>query len=111
MTRRFAPILLVLAVTIVVGCRSTADTDEVKGAISTAVNAAAPHAVEPATWKQVREFYADRSDEPAWIEGGRYASARATEAVELLNTSPTHGLSGDYGVPPILALHQRIDTL
>jgi murein L,D-transpeptidase YcbB/YkuD len=111
-TRRFTSIILAIAVTTVVGCRSTADTEEVMRALSPIVSEPSPDKVEPDTWRDVREFYARRSDAPAWIEsGGRYASPRATEAVELLRTAASHGLDGDYGAPGILALHERIDTL
>ena len=112
MARRVTLIILVLAVTTVAACRTTADSGAVTRAIGTITNDAAPSAVEPATWTGVREFYASRTNAPAWLDAsGQYASHRATEAVELLHTAPVHGLESDYGAAAIVARHERIDAL
>ena len=82
MARRFALTVLAVAVTASAGCQLKVD--------------AAPSA------------------SPVIAAGPTVSSVvdhrRLTEVIELIHTAPAHGLTGDYGEPQLLALHEQLAT-
>ncbi|MBY0497844.1 MAG: L,D-transpeptidase family protein [Cyanobacteria bacterium] len=96
-------------------------------ALSACKSAPAPHAVtpalqkivagnpaakvEPAIWTDVRAFYIQRQDAPAWVDHRR-PTDKAAKVIALLNTARQHGFDPkDYSAPELLDLSQAVEKI
>lgn len=95
----------------VAACHSPANPQEVTPALQTLVSGAALPKVEAANWTDVRAFYTQREFAPAWVNHRR-PTAKAAEAIKVLNTARQHGFDpNDYGTPQLLEMNQAVEKL
>jgi len=96
---------VVVALLTVNACRP-ADWTEIAAAL-TDLLAAKPLTSNVAVWTDVRAFYAQRGNAPAWVTDRR--ASYAMTALEVLRTAPDHGFAAaDYDEPD---LTEELNTL
>ncbi len=67
--------------------------------------------VEPAVWSNLRTFYTQRENVPAWVNHRR-PTGKAAEAIQVLNTARRHGFDpNDYGTAQLLEMSQAVEKL
>jgi murein L,D-transpeptidase YcbB/YkuD len=108
--------VLTAALTLVVAlaisaCHSAPNPQEVTPAIQTLVAGSPLPKVEAAVWSDLRTFYTQRANAPAWVNHRR-PTAKAAEAIQVLNTARRHGFDpNDYGTPQLLEMSQAVEKL
>ena len=106
--RTWAIYLIVIASSVVGGCRGDVDRASALAAGLQQMVAGQPLLSVPApVWADVRTFYERRENRPAWVSDD--SPARAAEGLQLLRTAREHGFAAaDYGEAQIA---QQIDAL
>lgn len=62
-------------------------------------------------WTDLRAFYTQRAEAPAWVNKRR-PTENATEALKALNTARQHGFdASDYGAADLLAMSQAVEGI
>lgn len=102
----------VLAVgAITAGCNGAADDHEVTPALKQVLDGQPIPPVEPAVWTDLRAFYTQRADHPAWVNSRR-PTENAADALKALGTARQHGFdANDYGAADLLALSQAVEDI
>ena len=93
-------------------CKSAPAPHEVTPALQKVVagKPAAPN-VESAIWTDVRTFYTQRQDAPAWVDHRR-PTDKAAKVIALLNTARQHGFDpSDYAAPELLEMSQAVEKI
>lgn len=102
---------VVLAAGFIAGCTSATSTHEVTPALREILAGNPPASVEPPVWTDLRAFYTQRAEEPAWVNRRR-PTEHAADAINALNTARQHGFSpDDYGTGDLLALSQTVESI
>lgn len=86
---------------------------KVEPAVSTPVSTSTGkvRALGTPVWNDARAFYQQREHAPAWVDDRR-PTARAADALAVLNTARAHGFSpGDYGVDELLTMSQEVEQI
>lgn len=100
----------VLLITLAAGCGATVAPDPVTAALS-GILAGKP--VAPANaedWEEVHEFYRLREGKPAWVTDE--PTAKADEAIHVLQSAREHGFSSDdYKATEIAQLKDSVEQL
>lgn len=90
-------------------CHSPANPQEVTPAIQKLVAGPALPKVEPAVWSNLRAFYTQREQAPAWVNHRRPTDT-AADALKVLNTARQHGFDPeDYGAKQLLDMSQAVE--
>ena len=90
-------------------CHSPANPQEVTPALQKLVAAAPLPKVESAVWSDVRTFYTQRDQAPAWVNHRR-PTDKAADALKVLNTARQHGFDPeDYGAAKLLEMSQAVE--
>ncbi|MDP3720263.1 MAG: L,D-transpeptidase family protein [Acidobacteriota bacterium] len=96
---------------ITAGCTGAADEHEVTPALKQVLDGQPIPPVEPAVWTDLRAFYTQRADRPAWVNSRR-PTENAADALNALNTARQHGFdANDYGAGELLALSQAVEDI
>ena len=67
--------------------------------------------VEPAIWTDVRAFYTQRQDAPAWVDHRR-PTDKAAKVIAILNTARQHGFDPkDYAAADLLEQSQAVEKI
>ncbi len=104
-------VLTLFLAVILVSCASTRKPHEVTPALQEIVSGKPAPNVEPAVWSDVRAFYTQREDVPAWVDNRR-PTDRAADGIALLNTAAQHGFDPEeYGAPELLAISQEVEKI
>jgi murein L,D-transpeptidase YcbB/YkuD len=86
---------------LIVICAHAGQGADPRGGLQEVLAGSAPVPASPSVWEDVREFYRQREDFPAWLTDN--TTARAHEALEALRMAPAHGLStADYADEELL---------
>ena len=92
-------------------CHSRPNPQEVTPALQTLVAGAPLPKVEAALWSDVRAFYTQRENVPAWVNHRR-PTDKAAQAIKILNTARQHGFDpNDYGTAQLLEMSQAVEKL
>jgi murein L,D-transpeptidase YcbB/YkuD len=92
-------------------CHSAPNPQEVTPALQALVAGSALPKVEAAVWSDLRAFYTQRANAPAWVNHRR-PTDKAAEAIQVLNTARRHGFdSNDYGTAQLLEMSQAVEKL
>jgi murein L,D-transpeptidase YcbB/YkuD len=103
--------VLVLLTIVLVACSSPRKPHEVAPSIDRILSGKPIANVAPAVWTDVRAFYTQRDSHPAWADNRR-PTARAADAIAVLNTARQHGFdAADYGTAELLAISQRVESI
>ena len=95
----------------VCACKSAPAPHEVTPALQKIVAGNPTANVEPAIWKDVRAFYTQRQDAPAWVDHRR-PTEKAARVIALLNTARQHGFDPkDYAAPELLEMSQAVEKI
>ena len=93
------------------GCTSAAKPHEVTPTLREILAGQAVPSVEPAVWTDLRAFYTQRAEAPAWVNRRR-PTEHAEEALRALNTARQHGFDpADYGAHELLAISQAVEGI
>lgn len=93
------------------GCAGRATSHEVTPALREILAGQPVPSVEPAVWTDLRAFYTQRAEAPAWVNSRR-PTENAADALTALNTARQHGFdANDYGAAGLLALSQAVEDL
>ncbi|MDP2319104.1 MAG: L,D-transpeptidase family protein [Acidobacteriota bacterium] len=93
------------------GCAGSANLHEVTPALREILAGQPVPSVEPAVWTDLRAFYTQRAEAPAWVNSRR-PTANAADALTALNSARQHGFdANDYGAADLLALSQAVEGL
>ena len=93
------------------GCHSPANPQEVTPALQALVAGSALPKVEAANWTDLRAFYTQRENAPAWVNHRR-PTDKAAAALKVLNTARQHGYDPeDYGAAALLASSQQVEDI
>lgn len=107
----FALSAVILGGVITVGCTRAPSTHEVTPALREILAGQPPASVEPSVWTDLRAFYTQRAEEPAWVNRRR-PTEHAAAAINALNTARQHGFSpDDYGTGDLLALSEAVEGI
>ena len=102
---------VVLVTSFIAGCKSAQSTHEVTPALREILAGNPPASIEPSVWTDLRAFYTQRAEEPAWVNRRR-PTEHAADAINALNTARQHGFSpDDYGTGDLLALSQAVESI
>lgn len=108
------PLLLTAAITgsfIGAGCSSGAKLHEVTPALREILAGQPVPPVEPAVWTDLRTFYTQRAESPAWVNHRR-PTENAVEALKALSTARQHGFDPNgYGADDLLAMSQAVEAI
>ena len=109
---RVLSIALTLGVVLAISaCHSPANPQEVTPALQALVGGSPLPKVEAAVWSDLRTFYTQREYAPVWVNHRR-PTAKAAEAIQVLNTARRHGFDpNDYGTPHLLAMNAAVEKL
>jgi murein L,D-transpeptidase YcbB/YkuD len=100
---------LTIAALLACGCRTADKTPEITTALQQVIAGKAP-APDQAVWNEVRGFYQQRADKPAWVEH-KYTTDRATEALQVVRAAREHGLDPEeYGEAGLVKLQAALTT-
>lgn len=103
--------LLALGVLTLCACHSPANPQEVTPALQHLVASSPLPKVESADWTDLRTFYTQRENVPAWVNHRR-PTEKAAKALQVLNTARRHGFDpADYGTAELLAMSQAVEKL
>ncbi len=103
--------LIALAVATSVACHSPAKPHEVTPSIEKILAGKPRSTVESANWTEVKAFYTQRNNEPAWVDQRRPVG-NAKEAIEVLGTARQHGFDpADYGASELLEKSQAVEKI
>jgi L,D-transpeptidase YcbB len=92
-------------------CASKPAPHEVTPALQQVVSGNRLPKVESAAWSDVRAFYTQREDVPAWVTQRR-PTDKAGEALGVLNTARQHGFDpADYSAPELLEMSQAVEKI
>jgi len=92
-------------------CKSAPAPHEVTPALQKVVAGKPLPNVEPAIWTDVRTFYTQRQDAPAWVDHRR-PTDKAAKVIALLNTARQHGYDpADYAAPDLLEMSQAVEKI
>ncbi len=92
-------------------CHSAPNPQEVTPALQALVAGSPLPKVEAAVWSDLRTFYTQRENAPAWVNHRR-PTDKAAEAIQILNTARRHGFDpNDYGTPQLLEMSQAVEKL
>ncbi len=92
-------------------CHSAPNPQEVTPALQALVAGSPLPKVEAAVWSDLRTFYTQRENAPAWVNHRR-PTDKAAEAIQILNTARRHGFDpDDYGTPQLLEMSQAVEKL
>jgi murein L,D-transpeptidase YcbB/YkuD len=92
-------------------CHSPANPQEVTPAIQKLVAGAPLPKVESAIWSDLRTFYTQREQAPAWVNHRR-PTEKAADALKVLNTARQHGFDPeDYGAKKLLEMSQIVEGI
>lgn len=92
-------------------CQSAPNPQEVTPALQTLVAGSPLPKVEAAVWSDLRSFYTQRANAPAWVNHRR-PTDKAAEAIQILNTARRHGFDpAEYATPQLLEMSQAIEKL
>ena len=95
----------------VAACKSAPAPHEVTPALQKIVAGSPDSKVEPAIWTDVRAFYTQRQDTPAWVDHRR-PTEKAAKVIAMLNTAKQHGFDAkDYGAAQLLDESQAIEKI
>ena len=95
----------------VAACKSAPAPHEVTPALQKVVAGSPASKVEPAIWTDVRAFYTQRQDTPAWVDHRR-PTEKAAKVIAMLNTARQHGYDPkDYGAAELLDESQAIEKI
>jgi murein L,D-transpeptidase YcbB/YkuD len=102
--------LLLILITIAasaIGCRGVDQSSAEATAVAQVLAGTPVPPVKPAIWTDVRKFYEQRQNAPAWFHDGD--ATQAEDAVQVLRSARAHGFSpADYSEPE---LTERLATL
>lgn len=103
---------MVLAAGVVAaGCKGAAPDHEVAPALRQVLNGQPIASVEPAVWIDLRAFYTQRAQAPAWVNSRR-PTENAAAALAALNTARQHGFdANDYGAADLLATSRAVEGI
>ena len=105
---RVVVFLLVVALT---ACHSRPPLHELSPSIEKLIAGNPFPKVEPATWKDVRAFYTQRENAPAWIDVRR-PTGNGINAIAILNTARQHGFDpADYDAAALEQLGQSVEQI
>ena len=100
--------LAVASIIAIAACKSDPAPHEVTPALQQVVAGEPAAKVEPAIWTDVRAFYTQRQDAPAWVDHRR-PTDKAAKVIAILNTAKQHGFDPkDYGAAELLDESQPI---
>ena len=86
-------------------------THEVAPALQKLVSGNALPKVEPAVWTDVRAFYTQRENVPAWVDNRR-PTGNAIKAIAILNTARQHGFDpADYNAAALEEMGQAVEKI
>jgi len=92
-------------------CKSAPAPHEVTPALQKVVAGKPLPNVESAVWTDVRAFYTQRQDAPAWVDHRR-PTAKAAKVLALLNTARQHGYDpADYAAAELLEMSQAVEKI
>jgi murein L,D-transpeptidase YcbB/YkuD len=95
----------------IAGCKSSPAPHEVTPALQKVVAGSPASKVEPAIWTDVRAFYTQRQDKPAWVDHRR-PTDKAAKVIAILNTAKQHGYDPkDYAAAELLDESQAIEQI
>ena len=104
-------VLAAVCLITVSACKSAPKLHEVAPAIERVVAGRPLPNVEPAVWTDVRTFYTQRQNSPAWVDHRR-PTDKAAKAIALLNTARQHGFDPkDYAAAELLDLGQAVEKI
>ena len=107
---RFPVVALCLLVAIA-ACHSKPNPHAVTPALEKVVAGSRLPKVEPAVWTDLRTFYTQRENVPAWVNHRR-PTDKAAAAIAVLNTARQHGFDPeDYAAAELLAMSQAVETI
>ena len=102
---------VVLVTGFIAGCKRAQSTHEVTPALREILAGNPLASIEPSVWTDLRAFYTQRAEEPAWVNRRR-PTEHAADAINVLNTARQHGFSpDDYGTGDLLALSQAVESI
>jgi murein L,D-transpeptidase YcbB/YkuD len=102
--------LVVLAL-LACACAKQDTTPQISSAIEQTIAGTPVSAATADAWKEVREFYKQRNNAPAWVDD-KFTDERATDALNVLRSAVDHGLNAaDYDEPAIVAMHAEIAAM
>jgi L,D-transpeptidase YcbB len=94
-----------------VACKSAPKPHEVTPAIEGVLAGAPLSKVEPAIWTDVKAFYTQRQNAPAWVDHRR-PTDKAAKVIALLNTARQHGFDpSDYAASELLEMSQAVEKI
>ncbi len=95
----------------IAGCRSKPNPHAVTPALERLVAGSPLPRVEAGVWTNLRTFYTQRENVPAWVNHRR-PTAKAAAAIKVLNTARQHGFDPeDYATADLLAMSQAVETI
>ena len=98
-------------IVVLAGCHSRPPLDEVTPDLQKVLGGKPPAKVEPPIWTDVRAFYTQRNDKPAWIDVRRPTS-NAIKAIAVLKTAKQHGYDpADYDAPALEQMGQDVEKI
>lgn len=93
------------------GCTGAAAEHEVTPALRQLLGGQPLPPAGPAVWTDLRAFYTQRAERPAWVNNRR-PTENAADALTALGTARQHGFDADdYGAADLLAMSQAVDDL
>ncbi len=109
--RSFLPVLAVGVLFASTACHSKPNPHAVTPALEHVVAGSPLPKVEPAVWTDLRAFYTQRENLPAWVTHRR-PTDKAAAAIKLLNTARQHGFDPeDYSAAALLDMSQAVETI
>ena len=92
-------------------CKSAPAPHEVTPALQKVVAGKPLPNVESAIWTDVRTFYTQRQDAPAWVDHRR-PTGKAAKVIAILNTARQHGFDPqDYAAAELLEQSQAVEHI
>lgn len=104
-------VLIAACLLVSAACHTPAKPHEVTPALEKILAGKPRSTVESANWTEVRAFYTQRQNEPAWVDQRRPVD-NAKEAIQVLNTARQHGFDpADYDAPKLLEMSQAVEKI
>jgi murein L,D-transpeptidase YcbB/YkuD len=104
-------VVVVLLAVVLSACSSRPPLHEVSPSIEKLIAGKPFPKVESATWTDVRAFYTQRENAPAWIDVRR-PTEHGVKAIAVLNTARQHGFDpGDYDAKALEELGQAVEKV
>ena len=106
-----SPVLAFGLLVAIAGCHSKPNPHAVTPALEHVLAGSPLPKVEPAVWTNLRTFYTQRENVPAWVNHRR-PTEKAAAAIKVLNTARQHGFDPeDYAAAELLAMSQAVETI